>query len=185
MDKEAVTKVFKRAEGNAFIQGKLPEDIGYGFLMYDTEGLVVVACYVDSTGQPILKVAQDGFDALTASDDELIFNSAQNIFKIAQTGTASIDADFSGGAGGLTETITHGLGYVPAALVYRVEDGSGNYTSLPSPTAFTTSGGNVLFNNWMSFSVNATELKINYRSGSASDWGVINFKYYILQETAN
>jgi hypothetical protein len=129
IDQETVTKIFRVANNSpGFIQGKLPNDTGYGFLLYDGDN-VAIACYITPDGTPVLKVAKDGYDALTATDDQLIFNSQQNVFKIAKILTGDIAIDFAargaaGVAGGFSENSTnslvllHGLTYIPSILVY-------------------------------------------------------------------
>lgn len=192
LDKEAVTKVFKQASGNAVVQGKLPGDIGHGFLMYDPAGLVSIACYVDAAGQPVLKIAKDGFDALTATNDQLILNSAQNVFKIVGTGEAHIEA-YSANTGGAnygffqspTVTITHNLGFTPAIIAY-VNNG-GNYILLPwtfpngtSSTSFALTEVRV-----GTTSSTATFLSTTLALNRADTITGFSIKYYLLQETAN
>lgn len=129
LDQEAVTKVF-RVAGNSpgLIQGKLPNDVGYGFLLYDGDN-VAIACYITPTGTPILKIAKDGYDALTADNSQLIFNSAQNVFKIVNTLAGSIAIDFAarGAAGSDTVfsdnstnslVLPHGLTFIPSIQVF-------------------------------------------------------------------
>lgn len=67
----------------------------------------------DASGKRVVKVAKEGFDARTATDDELIFNSGQDIFKIVDV--LSEPFSFVTGAGETTQavTITHNLGYSP------------------------------------------------------------------------
>jgi len=43
----------------------------------------------DSSGNMVVKVARPGFNADTATDSQLIFNSSQNTFKIAMSGTVA------------------------------------------------------------------------------------------------
>lgn len=196
LDNEVVTKVFNRANGNAFIEGKLPGDIGYGFLMYDTNGLVAIACYVDSTGQPILKVAKEGFDALTATNDQLIFNSAQNVFKIATTNTATVSVPDPIAAGAtVTTPVAHGLGASPAFDVYvnipsyAGYTGTGQLTKVPGDVIGTVgaSGGQIFLRG--NARVDATNIYFDVTNHSASSLaglaGTWTFKYYIQQETAN
>lgn len=183
LDNEAVTKVFKRASGNAFVQGKLPGDTGYGFLMYDTNGLVAIACYVDSSGQPILKVAKEGYDALTATNDQLVFNSAQNVFKIVLTGTGVLDANGATAGVPITNVIPHNLGYTPIPQVFM--DNGGALSPLPFATGNGLSGGSVTFNTWVYATVSSTDLHISLVPGSTASYGLFNYRYYLLQETAN
>lgn len=132
-----------------------------------------------------LKISQEGKDVLTAADSELVFNSDNNLFKIVQTGSATMNADatVSGAGSTIVTTIPHNLGFVPAALIYTLTS-AGDYVPLPAVSSYTTSGGNVLFNQFITSSIDDTNLYIKFFPGGATDYGEYEFKYYLIQETA-
>lgn len=132
-----------------------------------------------------LKVAEDGKDVLTAGDDELVFNSEQNVFKIVLDGDAAVT--LTADDGGFT-TVAHGLGFSPIPMVF-IDNGSGGYEQLPYTVYTSVTVGAVT--GWLPTQifrarVDDTQLTIivDYPLGSSNTvtW---NFKYYLLQETAN
>jgi len=62
-----------------------------------------------------LKISKAGYDVKTATDINLIFSSELNTAAIALSGTAQQTGDLTDI---LTFTITHGLSFIPYALVY-------------------------------------------------------------------
>lgn len=138
----------------------------------------------------VMKVAKEGFDATNASDDELIFNSNQNTFKIATTinGTATTPALTTGantwGVVNNTNTIAHGLGFVPIPQAF-IND-SGLYTPLQY-SFFNVAGGNPWWYT-LRVRVDATNIYlvttvVGYNISLSS--GSFPVKIYLLQETAN
>lgn len=140
-----------------------------------------------------LKVAKPGFDVLTASDDDLIFNSAQNVFKIVDSGNIVLPAASlnTGGANygfnvGATTSIAHGLSYTPAVIAF-VNDGTGGFVLMPWEFQNGTTSG--------SFSRGTYRIAIDGTNiyGVSEIWGynvntsiaASSAKYYLLQETAN
>lgn len=137
------------------------------------------------------KVSKPGFDVRTASDANLIFNSAQNVFKIALTGTVSIvvagGSDTSG-----TATVTHNLGYnpiifgtvtLPAGLSSEIVQFPGAYWTYQPAV-----GGvgefyrpRVVFEYFAS-NTNSTLFQIRNANLAGGTYVV---RYYMLQETAN
>lgn len=194
LDSEVVTKVFNAAGGNpGFLQGKLPNGLGYGFLMYTPDGKVAIACYINASGTPILKIAKDGYDALTATNDQLIFNSAQNVFKIANTGT--IDFPSLPGASAHSfqqDTVTADTGVASSTpLLVRAtwNDGTRAY---PLPKISTASDAAITQGGIVRFRYEASSFLsggtvwvridgINYASTSQAAFTV---RYYLEQETA-
>lgn len=61
-----------------------------------------------------IKVSEDGYDAKTAADLNLLLKSSFTLLKVKQSGTVSL----SGGAA----TITHSLGYVPQFICFGLSD---------------------------------------------------------------
>lgn len=139
-----------------------------------------------------IKIAQTGIDVLTATVSQLVFNSANNLFKIVKSGTASLDVPdpFTAGSS-VSATIPHGLSITPAFLAFvNIPAGSGVYgTGLGQVPAFTMGGGWVT--SYVQGNVDSTNLiiKVTNVFGAGltgapfgQSWGV---RYYILQETAN
>lgn len=131
-----------------------------------------------------MKVSKPGLDVYDASNDELIFNSNQNVFKIVKTGSSSIDATSATAGSTVTSTIPHGLSFIPIPWVFWNQTGN-NYEALPTWSSYSASGGSVLFGGFFSYEVNDTNLVLQFLPGATSNYGVFNFTYYLLQETAN
>lgn len=66
LDQEAVTKVFKQANGNAIIEGKLPYDGGYGNLYYDANGIPSIIIGILPDGTTGIAIAKPGVSVLDA-----------------------------------------------------------------------------------------------------------------------
>lgn len=174
INNEQTTKVFKQA-GNidAKIDGRLPNDLGYGTLLYDQNGVPLIYMAVVN-GQPVLKVAPSGIDATTAPDSQLLLNSAQNVFKIVSTGVVDVPdtSTFN------SVTVAHGLGYVPVILAYTTYDT--NYRQLPVMTFF----GDGTARWQVACYVDATNAVFYTESYQAEPGHSATIKYYLLQETA-
>jgi len=132
-----------------------------------------------------LKVAEDGVDVLTATDDQLVFNSERNVFKILKVGTVEWQPVLGGGSSTTLE-IPHGLGFAPISMVFYGE--AGLYYPLPmSPSSTTgTADGTPLLIKQQEFSAYTTNtnLVILYKSVLPDPRPTASFKYYLLQETA-
>jgi hypothetical protein len=195
INSEQQTKVFKGPNNvNALISGKLPNNLGYGFQFSDTNKVPRIIAYIDANDNPVFKVSQSGVDVTTATNAQLIFNSAQNVFKIVATGTSTFPAaSTSLGAGGgwagdfQTTQINHGLGHIP--IVFAIRQGSTTYAPIPSSTIITNAFGA----EFLSFTAYAdatkvylgTHLVINSSTSASASYGPFNCRYYLLQETAN
>lgn len=93
-------------------------------LAVDSNSIPVADFGLQGDGTIGLKVAKAGVDVTTATNAQLIFNSSQDIFKIANTVTGTLTLTFttqsSGSSGTFTAnststlTLPHGLGIVPA-----------------------------------------------------------------------
>ncbi len=138
------------------------------------------------------KVAQPGVDVTTASDNQLIFNSQQDVFKIVVSDVTSVTIPNGYSAGSVyTTTVQHNLGYIPAHLVY-FNPGSAlgfpNNEYLTLPWSYLAmdgaSDGGVV---WVQFTAytTTTVLVIQATMFTSSGFfaGVIPFKYYLLQES--
>lgn len=195
---EKTAKTFRRSQGdNAIITGRLPDDLGYGTLLYDSDGNARIAMYIDEDGNPVFKVSEEGQDATTAADSDLIFNSAQNVFKIVTSGTVTQTLSNAANlvsAGKQSVTIAHNLGYVPAFLIYVTApstfmDGAILF-QLPHSTFFNDGSANDgLFFTYFYGTVDSTNLTINYVHNRNTDYSpqspAFTVRYYLLQETAS
>lgn len=141
-----------------------------------------------------LFIAKPGVNVVTATDDQLIFNSSQNIFKIVTTGTgvtpsSSVGASPGWGVFSLSPiTQAHSLSFVPIVMGF-VQVGS-KYVLMPY-TFFSSTGANIGTFETPVVSADATNVYINtdciinVTSGSPSvNIGGRNVKYYLLQESA-
>lgn len=129
----------------------------------------------------VIKITPEGVDALTATDDQFIFNSAQNVFKIVDSGVLTVDY-LAGSGQGITE-YEHGLGFIPGAIVYFT-DGV-NYQ--PVPIYMHNSSG--ICTQFLDWYITSTHLvvRITKNNVAGSDFAnasTRNFRFYLLQETA-
>lgn len=165
-------------------------------LFYDVNGTPSIFIGIDQDQASVIKVAKPGVDVTTATNDQLAFNSAQDVFKVVASGTASISApsastNNSQATATTNATVTHGLGYTPAVLAFLTL-GSNVYRPIP----YTVSGIiNSTVGNWTNsvlyYQVDSTSLTLisqytqsSTTSQSGSGLGG-TIKYYLLQETAN
>lgn len=145
-----------------------------------------------------LKVSPEGKDVYTATDDELIFNSNQNVFKIVASGTLSVSGSYSQGVGSIQNYVVgsafvqHDLGYCPALLIYADPD---SVLLGPQPvcdgsllnSGFTADFSYTLTHRFFvtTFSLSADIVyNANVVSGTHSGTVSRNYKYYLLQETS-
>lgn len=163
---------------------------------FDSSGIGIAQFGTFPDGTTGLKVAKSGVEVSAATNDQLIFNSNQDVFKIVKTGTASITPPSSwGGGNAQTVTIVHSLSSSPAFLVYVNNPVgipgtvyAGQLSSVPSVIWGPSASGGVGFY-LSSARVDGTNLYIDLVNLlSSTQTGVNaytwNYKYYILQETA-
>lgn len=129
-----------------------------------------------------MKVSKPGFDVTTATNDNLIFNSSQDVFKIVKSGTIAVPTNVTSGVPLIT-LIPHGLSYVPIPLIYFTFDGS-SYQQLPAATGFAVTSVFVGFNDWIYATTDATNIEIVFYSAVTGNYGTLNYKYFLLQESA-
>lgn len=132
-----------------------------------------------------LKVSQPGVDVYEGSDSQMAFNSDNNVFKIVDTGVATLDKAAS--STGTTATVNNPYG-IDAAVVAFYTDQVGTYNSAMPGLAITTAG---LVAYRITFEVKSSTIVFYVDTpniaGSAFYGGAYTFtiRYYILQETAN
>ncbi len=133
-----------------------------------------------------LFVSKPGIDVTKATADQLIFNSNQDIFKIALSDTATLSYD---GNVNTFLTIPHGLLTIPIVSAYVQLPNDANFSPMngqfvPMPVYMNRVGLPVL---QCVQSADATNIYLRvhdiYSSGGSPE--IYNFRYYIQQETAN
>lgn len=192
---------YKDSTGNtAAMEGLLPDN-SVGFRLQTTQGKGLAQLSRDINGHASLKVAKEGYDASNASNDQLVFNSDQNIFKIVDSGTATIPGftiGISDTSGTSSVDVMHNLGFPPAFLAYAT-DQAGNLSQLPiwygevytflfaGTVAINTPDGRI-------YGVSKSDRVTFYSTLTNGDVGILDpsfqtmpakdIKYYLLQETA-
>jgi hypothetical protein len=142
----------------------------------------------DGIGNYVVKIAKDGYNVLTATDDELIFNSANNLFKIVSTGTVDMGTSTVGSAATVVD-IAHGLPSPPTIIAFgTVTDATFGTRIVPLPhyTLGTTSGissATRIITASLTMSTNSTNIRFVLQ-GNAIDTSA-TVRYYIIRETAN
>lgn len=148
----------------------------------------------------VIKISESGVDVESATNDQLVFNSAQNIFKIVDSDTVLADfAGFSAHASPVSslEVVTlfavdHNQGRLPAIMMFY---GDGSTLALP------IANGSIFFNKFTSTSwqsvhfeveVTTTQIIVNmthtYAASSGSTSAVSGFTdypftYFVLQQS--
>lgn len=135
-----------------------------------------------------LWVSKPGFDVTDANaptNNTLIFNSSQDVFKIVLTGSTTLTR-LAGNTTG-TKTIAHNLGFVPAAQCFI--EVAGAFLPLPYTETTPTGLGYMGVDKDVGYSTDATNLNLFTDVDTAGFWVGLteNFtiRYYLLQETAN
>ena len=126
------------------------------------------------------KVAQPGYDAETATDDQLVMSSAFNSFKIVATGTASLPAASAGGTANVT--VSHNLGYAPIVIAHQVAVGGSQMLPL---TGFSVATNQFLFHCEVEF-IDEDSFQIwSYAASGGGGFPAQTIKYYLLREVSN
>lgn len=153
----------------------------------------------DPTNGFEMKISKPTVDVTAAADDDLIFNSSQNIFKIVGVLNANI---FNGNTQNITSNntqvqtnlvhaIPHGLGYIPAFLAY-VQLSGASYCLMPY-TAKDIFGSVINNHATRTYSITADAnniyiiLQVTQTSTTSTTitYGGEPVKIYLLQESAN
>lgn len=128
-----------------------------------------------------LKISQEGKDVLTATNDELVFNSDNNLFKIVDSATVVLTK-----AAGVTFqnfNYAHGLSYAPALLAFVLRPADGSFYTMPWIIPNVSTG---VISVMIQPYVDATNVSFFYATpGSTTEDGPVTVKYYLLQETAS
>lgn len=136
-----------------------------------------------------IKVSQDGYDVLTATNSQLIMSSAFNMFKIIATGSGRISA---GAAGSSTYVdITHNLGVKPVVLLFGYPPdtsqwwGAG-YSQMMPIVYWGLTGGLYAVDAMMFAQITTTTMRIAVSRSAASAAGAAGewtYQFYMMQET--
>lgn len=178
----------------------IKDDQNDRFYVTDSNNIPVALLGKDSAGNIVVKVAKSGQNVITAPDNELIFNSQQDTFKIVASGTSSYSVNIAATAGICAtydtgyNTIAHNLGYSPAVLVFEqnntapVASGtlySDSYTYSSTGFAY-TDVYNLIYVDNTNLYLGATWRQIASASSVSAPavTSTISYKYYLLQETA-
>lgn len=179
-------------------------DINTNFL--DLQGKERVQVFKDDDGQRRvllgkgadgfygLKVSQPGKDVYTADDDELVFNSNQNMFKIVSTGTLTVTTPNPMIDGGIyTASVAHNQSNVPAFMgfvtpqsnITSIEGSAGNSIfSLPYNAPFIDTDPGLICRMRADSTFLYADVQNFLGSSLAGFGGDWIFRYYIFQETA-
>lgn len=143
---------------------------------------------LDSKGNQAVKVAKKGFDARTARDDQLIFNSAQNALKVVKSDTGTVTTT---GQPTNWATIPHNLGFAPIPLVFLNGvslSGIASGANIPLPTYSNVSidvvGQQIKFGTWLHALADNLNLYVVLFNSLGTSFS-LNFKFYLLQESAS
>lgn len=142
------TRVTRRAQGdNAIVEGRLPNEIGYGELLYDTNGSPRILMAIGSDNEPIFKISQSGIDVTTAASTDLVFDSSRVAVQIISSGTFTISGGTVSSASFLSRDTT--VSYDPQStrpivLAFHTTSAAlGQLWSGMIPTQWTTSSSSV------------------------------------------
>lgn len=131
-----------------------------------------------------IKVSKEGVDVMNATPDQLVFNSSNNLFKIVETGTATVTAPGSTGSSAYT-SVTHEVGKNPTVMAFVSFSPTG--TAFPMPyhgmEVIGTNAGRV--NNEISFEVvGGDTITFYWRRLAGGGSGTAYIRYYIVEETS-
>lgn len=145
-----------------------------------------------------LKVSKPGVDVSTAEDNDLIFNSSNNLFKIVDSGTVPMTLpDIPNGTkADVSQTVAHNLGYSPLVIAFITQ------TNPQSPAVETrlfgassvqaksvsTAGVVISYVSDEKVIASATNVTFNWSVSNAAGYAqqaqTATIKYYLLSETA-
>lgn len=109
--------------GNLVVQEGILPDGATGIRIVDKQQIGLAQFGRDKYGVTALKIAKDGYEVSTANNDQMIFNSSQNIFKIVDTDTITLSHTVVAAPTTTTTTTkVHGLGYIPGMLAFITLD---------------------------------------------------------------
>lgn len=136
----------------------------------------------DSNGNEVLKISKPGFDAYSAADNNLSFNSNQDVFKIILAGSASIPATTSLN----TVSVAHGLSFQPFLIAFAQSNifGAGQTFLLPHLVTATSSAVTGAFVISVEFGAYTDSTNLNFYIKSAGVSANATIRYFVVQESA-
>lgn len=166
--------------------GEVQVDEGRGRVVIIEDNKTLMHFGLDNQGERSIKVAKEGYDSLTATNDQLIFNSNQNTFKVAATGVIQIPAVSSGIPGTpnvVTTSVNTGVLSATPLIGQAYIDIAGERLSIPWHNFDDSGIANILIDS--STQVVSGEVWL-YISVKAYASGILDspVRWYILQETA-
>ncbi len=144
-DTDSTTGVsLKDSSGNTFVTLGKGTDGGTttGLTIYDGDNTRRLLGGQFPDGQVKIKLSQIGYDVAFATDDQLIWSSDFNMFKIVDDGSIPLSFTATGANGELITAYAHGLDYIPkveadASVDDNLSPGSGISPNVTLPyTAF-------------------------------------------------
>lgn len=175
------------------IAGKTPTE-DYGLAVYDDTDTMRLLAGKYSNGGIKIKLSQTGYDVTTATDNQLIWSSDFNMFKIIQTGTVSTSAFDVVASSYDSSQVTVDISSLglsdPPIIMSFVQDGATlrpvPYTYLPS---FGVTAGHIVHIQMVTYegisqasTLYFTTTRFNASGGTVSQ-AVTTYRYYILAET--
>lgn len=181
-------------QGNLVVQEGILPNGATGIRMVDKNNIGIAQFGRNKDGSTTLKIAKSGYEVSTALDTQLIFNSAQDIFKIVQTGTVNFTSPKANTS--TTQALPHGLSYIPICIAFLRNGNNGQISftgsrMLPCHIQLfvdNTSTISVQFRDWLSVTTDATNINFTYYNAQAGPGAfdvTLTIDYYILQETAS
>lgn len=127
-----------------------------------------------------IKVSRDGYDALTANDENLLMNTDEALLKVKSQGAGSVVFTGADGLGSTkTATITHSLGHKPIAMI-NAERAPGSRRKLVLGNDINDiSGGDKVS---VDAKITATTVVLTFTSVVASPTGTYNYYYYVFYD---
>ncbi len=157
-----------------------------GLTAYDSDGTrrLLGGTYPDGTVK--IKLSQRGHDVATATDNQLIWSSDFNMFKIVSTGTFTVPAlDAAGGASD-TSTTVYDTGYAtttPLAYNAYVSNDSGGYIQLPQ-VSINYSGNFQMYRTVaVELSGGTAQLRVYSQNFTGFPTDAKTVKYYLFKES--
>ena len=157
-----------------------------GLTAYDGTGTRRLHAGTFPDGSVKVKLSQTTHDVATATDDQLIWSSDFNMFKIKAPEITTLVTLATGGTYSIT--VPHTIGGRPAVLAYvELTSSPGQFVQLPY-TIVNVSGTAVGFSGIAQYVVTDTDIRFVVsvdNSIAALVAGSWNFKYYLMVETAS
>jgi len=127
----------------------------------------------------LLRIAQQGYDALTDAKERMVFDSQYDTMKLFKSGSGSQSVPAAtppwGPSGTATVEITHGLGYKPSFMVFCTS--IWRDSTKFSPYAYKSIGA--ISPDGGSYAVDTTKLYIHLYNGDPSGARTIYYRYHI------